>query len=102
MWLQNFGIHFLVEVAVLKDTAHCHCASLRNKDVSERDSCAQVALVSRFWTMPFTLVWALSFSFCFPWLPILGWILEGLKTYSSSQARPGPAAAPRTIFANDD
>ena len=48
--------------------------------------CAQVALVSRCWTTPFTLVWALSFGFCFPWLPILGLILEGLKTYSSSQA----------------
>lgn len=61
-----------------------------------RNPCAQVALVSRFWTAPFTLVWALSFGFCFPWLPILGLILEGLKTYSSSQARSGPAAAPRT------
>ena len=81
-----------------KNTAHGHCVFRGWKDTCERDSCAQVALVSRFWTMPFTLVWALSFGFCFPWLPILGLILEGLKTYSSSQARPGPAAAPLTKF----
>ncbi|KAK9836118.1 hypothetical protein WJX81_002623 [Elliptochloris bilobata] len=49
----------------------------------------EVALVSRFWTAPFTLAWALSFGFCFPWLPILGLILEGLGTASSSQIGVG-------------
>ncbi len=49
---------------------------------------SQVALVSRFWTMPFTLAWAISFGFCFPWLPILGLFYEGIHAVSPSQARP--------------
>lgn len=46
----------------------------------------QVALVSRFWTAPFTAVWALSFGFCFPWLPILGLFYEDIQAPASSQA----------------
>jgi len=46
----------------------------------------QVALVSRFWTAPFTVVWALSFGFCFPWLPILGLFYENIQAPASSQA----------------
>lgn len=46
----------------------------------------QVALVSRYWTAPFTIVWALSFGFCFPWLPILGLFYEDIHNPASSQA----------------
>jgi hypothetical protein len=38
--------------------------------------------------MPFTLAWAISFGFCFPWLPILGLFYEGIHAVSPSQARP--------------
>jgi Sec-independent protein secretion pathway component TatC len=37
--------------------------------------------------MPFTLAWAISFGFCFPWLPILGLFYEGIHAVSPSQAR---------------
>ena len=48
----------------------------------------EIALISRFWTWIFILVWALSYAVTFPFLWALGALFQGLKVYDSSQVRP--------------
>ena len=47
----------------------------------------EIALISRFWTWIFMLVWALSYAITIPFLLALGALFQGLHVYDSSQAR---------------
>ena len=66
----------------------------------------EIALISRFWTWIFILVWALSYAVTIPFLWALGALFQGLKVYDSSQVRSSasPSSAllcmqnsPRTV-----
>ncbi len=46
----------------------------------------EIALISRFWTWIFMLVWALSYAITFPFLLALGALFATLHVYDSSQA----------------
>lgn len=47
----------------------------------------EIALISRFWTWIFMLVWALSYAITIPFLLALGALFQALHVYDSSQAR---------------
>ena len=55
----------------------------------------EIALISRFWTWIFILVWALSYAVTFPFLWALGALFQGLKVYDSSQVRPSAFTSSR-------
>ncbi len=50
----------------------------------------EIALISRFWTWIFMLVWALSYAITFPFLLALGALFASIHVYDSSQARIHP------------
>ena len=45
----------------------------------------EIALISRYWTWIFMLVWALSYAVTFPFLWALGALFQALKVYDSTQ-----------------
>lgn len=45
----------------------------------------EIALISRFWTWIFIVVWALSYAVTFPFLIALAALFQALKVYDSSQ-----------------
>ena len=51
----------------------------------------EIALISRFWTWIFMLVWALSYAITIPFLLALGALFQTLHVYDSSQVRGLPA-----------
>ena len=48
----------------------------------------EIALISRFWTWIFIVVWALSYAITFPFLIALAALFQALKVYDSSQVCP--------------
>ncbi len=57
----------------------------------------EIALISRFWTWIFMLVWALSYAVTFPFLLGLAALFQALKVHDSSQASLQKVCAPEEL-----
>ena len=55
----------------------------------------EIALISRYWTWIFMLVWALSYAVTFPFLWALGALFQALQVYDSTQVRASESTSCR-------